>query len=78
MKSFTVGRWHGDRAALVVIFKPYVTERSWSKYDEDMETSSVQPDLLALLGDLWRKLKKEQANLSFSQSEQEAVFESQN
>ena len=49
---------------------------SWFKYDEDMETSSVQPNLLAPLGDLWRKLKKEQANLSFPQSELEAVFKS--
>ena len=65
MKSFSAERWHGDRGALVAIFKPYVTEPSWFKYDEDMETSSVQPNLLAPLGDLWRKLKKEQANLSF-------------
>ena len=76
MQSFTAERWHGDRGALVAIFKRYVTEPSWFKYDEDMETSSVQPNLLAPLGDLWRKLKKEQANLSFPQSELEAVFKS--
>ena len=61
---------------LVAVFKPYVTEPSWFKYDEDMETSSVQPNLLAPLGYLSRKLKKEHTNLSFSQSELEAVFQS--
>ena len=76
MKSFTAECWHGDRGALVAIFKPYVTEPSWFKCDEDMETSSVQPNLLAPLGDLWRNLKKEQANLSFPQSELEAIFKS--
>ena len=51
MESFTAESWHGDRGALVAIFKPYVTEPSWFKYDEDMETFSVQPNLLAPLGE---------------------------
>ena len=43
-------------------------------HDENVETSSIHPNLLAPLDDLWRKLKKEQANLSLHQSELEAVF----
>ena len=73
---FATWRWHGDRGALAVILKPYVKEPSWVNNDEDMETSSIQPNLLAPLGDLWRKLKKEEANLSFTQSELEAVLKS--